>query len=375
MRDRTPRGLSVIGIQRRLREAGRIRIGAKVPVRGGSKVRPSALGTFRLTSRQREPLDALAAHYGGDVHPWEGQEGQWEVITEADALDVLLPPPAMGWSQAYELWSGGQCRRRCDGEREVIGDTECLCDPEAPECQPHSRLSVLLARWPTAGLWRLETRGWHAAAELAGAVEIVEIVQRATGAALVPARLLLEQRTVRRDDQTHHFAVPVLDVELTGVTEGNREATAAVPASVTPLPPLERPSVSEALAALEAKVPKRTARSAAPVTTTPLAPAELAARAVGTAAPAPAPPAPSAPEAEPATKAQMRLMHVLARKCGLATPEARRAYVGEILGREVVTSRDVTQAEMARVIDTLQVLAGDEPPPAEPGDEEEEGWQ
>jgi hypothetical protein len=373
MRDRTPRGLSVIGIQRRLREAGRIRIGAKVPVREGTKTRPSALGTFRLTSRQRQPLDALAAYYGGEVRAWEGQ---WEVITEADALDVLLPPPAMGWSQAYELWSGGQCRRRCDGEREVIGDTECLCDPEAPECQPHSRLSVLLARWPTAGLWRLETRGWHAAAELAGAVELVEIVQRATGASLVPARLLLEQRTVRRDNETRHFAVPVLDVELTGVTEGNREAPAALPASVTPLPPLERPSVSEALAALEAKVPKRTARSAAPVTTTPLAPAELAARAVGTAAPAPAPPAPSVPEAEPGpTKAQLSLMHVLARKCGLATPEARRAYVGEILGREVATSRDVTQAEMARVIDTLQVLAGEEPPPAEPEDEEEEGWQ
>ena len=123
--------MAIIDAQRRLHEAGRIRIGEQVSGSGG-RSHPRKLGTFRFTSPNQDAIKAIAGIMGGDVRPWEGPAGrQWEVITDSDNFRVLVPPAAMAFSQWYELWSGGGCVRRCDGQRQVPSEEPCACDADA----------------------------------------------------------------------------------------------------------------------------------------------------------------------------------------------------------------------------------------------------
>ena len=206
--------MSILTIQRRLMEAGRIRIGEKDPERGY----PKKLTTFRLTSRDRAKIDQAAELWGGTVEPWDSPAGpQWQVTTDASALDVVVPPSEMAFSQFYELWSAGGCQRRCDGVTEQLTEGPCVCDPDDRECAIHTRLSVMLRDLRGLGLWRIDTSGYYAAVELAGAVEI--IAAAAGAGALLPARLRLEQRQVKRTGrdgkpQTFNFVVPVIDIDV-----------------------------------------------------------------------------------------------------------------------------------------------------------------
>lgn len=203
--------MTILDIQRRIREAGRIRIGQRV----GDNGRPVKLETFRITSPDRRAIEQAAGMYGGQPEQWDAPAGrQWQVVTETDELDVIVPPSEMAFSQHYEKWASGGCVLRCDGITETIGDRPCICDPEQRECSPHTRLSVMLRDLAGLGVWRLDTQGYYAAVELAGAVQVV---QAAAGAGvMLPARLRLEQRQVKRQGEPRRdFAVPVLDVEVT----------------------------------------------------------------------------------------------------------------------------------------------------------------
>ena len=258
--------MSIIQLQRRIAEAGRIRIGQKV---GSGRGRPTKLETFRLTSADRRRIEQAAQAYGGEVSEWEAPAGkQWQVITKTDALDVIVPPSDLSFSQAYELWSAGGCQRRCDGVTESISEGPCLCDPEERECDIHTRLSVMLRDLPGLGVWRLDTSGYYAAVELSSAVEIIQLA--AGRGALLPARLRLEQRSVKRGDkgkvQTLRFAVPVLDIEVTPaqlLAGGAQplqlaEATSERP-KLTPVPQLEAKTAS--IAEQSAPPPERPKRA------------------------------------------------------------------------------------------------------------------
>lgn len=200
--------MSLLGIQTRFREQGRIRLGERVTK--GGKTYPQRLQTFRLTSSDRVAIDAAAAKYGGMVEKWETG---WEVITEVDRLEVMLPPTGTTepYSLWYELWSGGGIQRRCDGTDAMIGgvDGQCLCDPEARQCEPTLRVSFLLPDLPGLGTWRLESKSYNAAAELPGTLNLLAMYAEQNR----PVRgiLRIEQRQVKRDGQTKIFNVPVLD--------------------------------------------------------------------------------------------------------------------------------------------------------------------
>ena len=198
----------LLGIQARFREVGRIRTGERV-TRGG-KTYPSRLQTFRFTSTDRPTLDATAAKYGGTVEQWERG---WQVTTEADRIAVMLPPEGTveAYSLWYELWSGGGIQRRCNGTDAVIGgeDGQCQCDAEARECSPTLRVSFLLPDLPGLGIWRLETKGYNAAAELPGTLNLMR--SWAAKGAPLRAILRLETRQVIRDGKKVIFTVPVLD--------------------------------------------------------------------------------------------------------------------------------------------------------------------
>lgn len=215
--------MPIVTLQQQMRELGRIRAGQVVtPDRG--KARPSKLETFRLTSKERPLIDAAAAAYGGEVVAWAGGEGeQWEVVTAADALEILVPP-WQALSQWFELWSAGGCQRRCDGRVEVLTDSPCKCPQDPGErrdaananpptaCKPTTRLAVMLPRLPGLGVWRLESHGFYAAVELAGAARILELASRA-GEPL-PARLRLDQRVKKVPGKpSNRYAVPVIEIE------------------------------------------------------------------------------------------------------------------------------------------------------------------
>lgn len=212
--------MPILDVQRRMRELGRIRTGQQVPSSNGRR-RPAKLAHFRLTSPSRDLMEAAATVYGGEARPWEGQ---WEVLTEADAIDVIIPP-GQTISQWYELWSGGGCQRRCDGRINVLTDTPCACPADPAErrelatagqaCKPTTRLNVILPDIPDLGVWRLESHGYYAATELSGTVDVLSSASR-----LLPARLRLEQREVKRPGKAAaQFAVPVLELPTVRVSE------------------------------------------------------------------------------------------------------------------------------------------------------------
>lgn len=236
--------MAIIHTQRRLAEVGRIRIGHQVPT-GGGRSRPAKLDRLRFTSADRRRIDQLAHLYGGDVEPWESPAGQqWQVITDTADVPVVIPPGELSFSQWYELWSRGGCQRRCDGSWEQLGDQPCVCDPDARDCTPHTRLSVMLRDLEGLGLWRLDTQGHYAMHELAGAFELIQMA--AGQGALIPARLRVEQRAVVRDGQTRKFPVPMIDLEITGgqLVSGAPQALGMPAAGLAPqaAPSLEEPS-------------------------------------------------------------------------------------------------------------------------------------
>lgn len=202
--------MPILDIQTRARELGRIRIG-QVVATGNGKTRPSKLETFRFTSHSRELLVEVAARYGGEVEEWQPQGGgakAWQLLTPAKRVPILVPPQPV--SQFYELWSGGGCQRRCDSQTEMISGEPCLCssEPDERDCKPTTRLNVMLRDVPGLGVWRLESHGYYAAAELPA---VAEFLAKADG--YIPGALVLEERISKRGGQTRRYMVPAIEVE------------------------------------------------------------------------------------------------------------------------------------------------------------------
>jgi len=374
----------ILELQRRLHESGRIRIGVTVPT-GQGKTRPKKLETFRITSQDKRALDQVASLYGGAVTPWQdapvGQ--QWEVITNTAEIRVAVPPERMALTQSYELWSGGGCQRRCDGERQQ-NDEPCFCvaldadDQRTPRCSRHTRVSVMLADLATTGLWRLDTQGFYASEELAGAFMVAQMISQQTGRTLLPGWLRLEQREIKRPGEpTKKFAVPVLDLEMNmaavlgpgpaahAVEPSQRPAieTAATepqptqqPTAVTPVPTEQPPSLVAELQRVEspsAKKPRRNA--AAPIPDTGIKPrTAMQAAEQPPAAPAEPTTASEAGALPPVTKAQLTKLHTLFTKRGMGDHDDRLDWANSHLARTIVSSTELTGKEASRLIDQLE---------------------
>lgn len=289
--------MTILDLQRRLREVGRVRIGQQVVSQNGKR-RPSKLDTFRLTSRDPRVIEAAASEWGGDVAPWDdAPDGrQWQVVTSAVDLPCLVPPSDMAFSQSYEQWTAGGCRVRCDSRWDSVRDSACHCDPTNRECDIHTRLSVMLPDLPGVGVWRLDTQGYYAAVELGGVVELC-LAQAGRGV-MLPARLRLEQRSVKRPGrdgkpETRRFAVPVLDVEmnLRDLMSGQGIGPASTPTlppstpQLTPVPPqpadVFRRPVAEQVAEIDGAISRAGSRTTPPPPTglMPRTAAQVAAKA------------------------------------------------------------------------------------------------
>ena len=223
-------------MQRRLPEIGRIRTGAK------TDKAMKALDTFRFTSSDQVALGEIAALYDGTVRPWSDPKstpGQYEVVTGANEIAVALPPDPLAGTPVYELWTGGGCERRCDGvvcETWVKGpdgpepsEMPCPCEAKGRlECDPKTRLNVILPNVRGIGTWRLETKSWNAAKELPGMVDLIQSLQ---SRGITRATLRLEHKQSMQAGVKRKFIVPVLGLDETV------EALVAGDASVGTLAP------------------------------------------------------------------------------------------------------------------------------------------
>jgi hypothetical protein len=216
----------IITLQRQARELGRLRSGYTDT--SGSKPRPVKSSTWIVTSHSEDYVRAAAELWGGSVEKWQplgsGAE-QWRVITDAVAIDAIMPP-GDPLSQAYELWSRGGCARRCDGVTETLSDSPCLCRKEFGDdfhlmakdkrCSETTRLSLILPAMPDVGVFRVETHGHYAANEIAATVDVI---RGATGGeVMVPVRARIEPRMRVAEGKTKQF--PVIVIELRGATAG-----------------------------------------------------------------------------------------------------------------------------------------------------------
>lgn len=242
------RPMQLAGERGRLPEQGRIRLGKR-----GEKF-PTALKTFRLTSADRSALDRAATIWGGEVTVWENE---WQLITEASEIEIVLPHDPLGGTPIYELWGGASLQRRCDGEMATVprrvgnqpDDVEydqvpCVCNArKLEECKPKTRLSVILPQLPFGGTWRMETGSWNAAEELPGMVETIEAV--AQGRAIKAVLAIREEEKVVAG-KTKKFIVPTLRMAeslaeaITGVAAlGVLEAAPPVVAAIEAAKPVD----------------------------------------------------------------------------------------------------------------------------------------
>lgn len=238
-------------LQRRLPEAGRLRTGVQAPAGTSGKTRPKAIATWRATSHDEEAIRQLAAIYGGTPQPWTGSPtpGQWEVITEATELRIVLPPDPLGGTPIYEQWgSGSGCQRRCDGltcqvpaqgpDGTEMTEVPCICTAKGEmQCKPHTRLSVILPDVKFGGTWRYESAtSWNVAQEMPGMVDLIQSLQEK---GLTRALLGIEHRKSAQTKKP--FTIPVLRVA------DSLEAIAAGATRVGALPagtPVEAPALN-----------------------------------------------------------------------------------------------------------------------------------
>jgi len=205
--------ISPITLQRRQAELGRIRLGQKNANRGF----PMKLSQFRFTSVSQQYVEDLANLYGGTATKWDNNGiPSWEVLTTATSIPVIVVKG--GLSQWMEFWAGGGCMHRCDGQQQVDG-TPCDTDEMVKvgkktlnphnEAKPTTRLSVMLPELDAIGVFRMESHGWNAAAEIPAVAELAQFVGD-----LVPAVLHLVERRTVKDGETSRFVVPVLDLKI-----------------------------------------------------------------------------------------------------------------------------------------------------------------
>jgi len=206
--------ISPIVLQRRQAELGRIRLGQKNPEKGF----PMKLDRFRFTSVSEQYVRDLADLYGGTPQAWDNNGiPSWEVITDATSIPVIVVKNGM--SQWMEFWAGGGCMHRCDGVTNMLTGDPCDTTEKVQvgkkkvnphtEAKPTTRLSVMLPELEAIGVFRLETHGWNAAAEIPAVAELAQFVGD-----LVPAVLHLVERRAIKDGQTSRFVVPVLDLQI-----------------------------------------------------------------------------------------------------------------------------------------------------------------
>jgi len=255
--------MPILTLQKEAGQIGRIRLGTSVDtgkVKNGRAIRqPKKLTAFRFTTHSEFAANAVAELLGGEVQPWTKADGAptgglWQVFTERDQINVIVPPGPKAVDSWYEMWLPAMCVRRCDGEVEQKSGNACLCpadlDRRAAEasqgraCRMTTRVNVMIPDLPGVGVWMLESHGYYAATEMTGVAEM--LAAAGEHGVKIPARLRIEQRERRIykgegvTPESRKFPVPVLEVlatlrEITSAaTTGQLSLAASMPPAIEP---------------------------------------------------------------------------------------------------------------------------------------------
>ena len=266
--------MSVLDLQRKGQQIGRIRIGQQVSFvkDGKEKTRPARLDTFRFTTASRHTADAIADLFGGEVREWGRQ---WEVITKRSEISVMVPPRDAVVSQWYEMWNAGGCIRRCDSQHEQISNGPCQCphaaNPDDAEeadkaareraelaktnppraCHLITRVSVMIPDLPGLGVFRLDTGSFYAASEIGDTAALMQAAR--DKGVFIPATLRIEQRERVAGGQTKKYPVPVLEILATfrQIASGQLEA-GGMAAQLPPAPGAARAAIAASPASPQA---------------------------------------------------------------------------------------------------------------------------
>lgn len=328
-----------VQVRRRLPQIGRIRIGQK-----GAKGQPQRLETFRFTSPDERALHILSVQHEGSVRPWKDKPGEFELVSEAKELPVLVTlDPVETW---YELWSAAGCLRRCDENSCTMPDgkggmeiRECMCDPDQRECKLKTRVNFLLPDLPTLGTWRLDTGSYFTAAEMP---QQIELLQRAASQRQFPeAHLAIETRQLKTRDEhgkpvTRIFPVATLRVRvaLRELLGGGGPALAA---------PYVDPTTGEVLPQLPAGRPPALSAPAAPPLNERMVSAMQGQETTTYAESAGLKPL-TLPEVKQRVIATLKLL-------GYPTPNSPGPFLGRILDRPLSSTKEITDEADWRHID------------------------
>lgn len=239
----------VAQLARRLPELGRLKFG-DTNAKGGRRT----LDNWRVVSNHRDALGDIADLYGGKVVDYSHAKSDLtaEVLTTSDVIRVGLPTYSGDdiLSLNYELWTGGGCQRRCDGETattwtkgpEGPEETEqpCLCVAAGElACDIKLRVSFFLPGVSRFGVWRLETGSWNAVAEMRGMAELL-VSLRARG--ITEAELGLDKRHDVKAGQTRNFVVPEIRLAQSYEALAAGDGGAALGAAAGPALPAAAPT-------------------------------------------------------------------------------------------------------------------------------------
>lgn len=167
--------------------------------KGRSYNRPTRTDCFVVHTDVEQAAAAVADRFDGttmrDSDTWD-----FDVLVPARTIPVHVLVPQ--FRQAMELWTAGQCHRRCDGVtashvRGVGEGVPCVCDSGAArECSPTTVMPVLLdLGLPMLGTWEVRSSSYGTAGNLSGTIRMLTSTVRA--GAVVPADLSLQDRKVR----------------------------------------------------------------------------------------------------------------------------------------------------------------------------------
>lgn len=355
--------LPLLNIQMNLREVGRIRTGDRTQTAKGTA--PRKLDHFRFTSDDAQLLALVADRYGGDVEAWDDQ---WQVYATAERIPVMIVPHLRPITQWWEAWTGGGCTRRCDGNWELIANTECICAVNDDRiCKPTTRLQLVLHEIPGLGTWRLETHGYYAAVELGGTLELITQLALATGDP-VYGHLRLTQRSQQTPGQpTRRFAVPTVDVNVTvpqlaaqvaagppTAIDGANSARLQALAAAAPVGPHKAfPDEADREAAEQrgqAKLGRKRTPDMGPGRRGKVVPVDPESAEVVAAVDV------QEAFASPLSAQQLKALQTLMRMTGLDDRDERLLFSARIIGRSISSSKELTSAEASQIIDVLAAV-------------------
>lgn len=242
----------VIDIQKGFREIGALRMGYSEP-KGSGKI-PKKSQYWILTSNDKRALEVAASQFGGTVEEWpdESSKHTHRLITKMIEIPVMISPvPA---SQSYEQWSGGECKRRCNGAFDRLNNCPCQCPSDHKErtelaktgraCKLTTRVGFILPSIPDLGVWKCETHGYYAAVELPSTTDFLQAM--AVQGAKIPALLAIEIRKSRSGGVTKTYPVPVVRL-----AHSMNELASLPIGGMTHQPAIEAPSAPQLAARTE----------------------------------------------------------------------------------------------------------------------------